>query len=352
MRELYKAINAGKKEEVAKRIKDGAKLNITEYYVNPMLRAIFNDDIDIMQLLLDAGADINLATEPNRITPMHSACRYNRPEHNELIKILLQKGADINAKTTLGSTPFHYLCDNLHYDNITNETLLIEKGADINAIDEFGMTPLLMAVYNQDIAIVDLLLSKNCNVNCVDIYGETPLSLARNKRNQFIANKLIQAGAKELDSKKEPATNIDKYKNNLWLPTSLVPYHKRFLDTVKPFIKIKAIKDLELSLWQSKFGGYPYLPMGFEYPHSSNGKALFFLAQINFNDLPEIDLFPIEGILLFSFQIIILTADLMKMTKLNKIFLGFYILKILCRMNINSPQIFLSYPNLKIGVYH
>lgn len=53
----------------------------------------------------------------------------------------------------------------------------------------------------------------------------------------------------------------------------------------------------QLRLWQSKVGGLPYLPKNHEYPTDPDGKPLSLLVQINFEDVPKLDLFPEKGIL-------------------------------------------------------
>ncbi len=331
-RKLYKAINAGQKEDVARLIDEGAELNITRHYMNPMQRAVFNDDVTILRLLLNGGANLNLTleddggilheaierkknksiqfllesgadihqcSEPNKITPLHIACRFNKIENNKVIELLLEKGADINAKTILGSTPLHYLCEGSNYNNIDNESLLIEQGADVNAKDEFGITPLHVAVLNQNSNLIEFLISKGSNVNSIDIYGETPLSFAKNKKLDIITQLLLKAGAKNIEKEKNQITGIDDYKKSLWLPVSLKDCRGELLETVQPFIKIRKQTDADLKPWQSKFGGHPYLPKSAEFPHDSDGKALFFLAQINFSDLPTLSPFPEKGILQF-----------------------------------------------------
>ena len=54
-----------------------------------------------------------------------------------------------------------------------------------------------------------------------------------------------------------------------------------------------------MMLWQSKFSGMPYLPKGTQYPKGTNGKPLFLLAQLNFDELPRLAMFPGQGILQF-----------------------------------------------------
>lgn len=101
---------------------------------------------------------------------------------------------------------------------------------------------------------------------------------------------------------------------SLKLPKQLEPFRKRIEPTVKPFLAIKEPRDSlpdefilgslsertftrKLRLWQSKIGGFPYFPKVNEYPVDPNGKPLLLLVQINFADLPRLDMFPEKGIL-------------------------------------------------------
>ncbi|KHS57069.1 MULTISPECIES: DUF1963 domain-containing protein [Terrisporobacter] len=51
--------------------------------------------------------------------------------------------------------------------------------------------------------------------------------------------------------------------------------------TLKEVLHIKAVRE-EVSLYDNKFGGIPYLPMDKEIPRNKNGEKLRLLAQINF----------------------------------------------------------------------
>lgn len=67
----------------------------------------------------------------------------------------------------------------------------------------------------------------------------------------------------------------------------------------KPMIKIK-VSDDKPSLFQSKFGGIPYLPKDKEAPKDNKDRQLTLLAQINIEELPENSIYPMkEGILQF-----------------------------------------------------
>ena len=67
----------------------------------------------------------------------------------------------------------------------------------------------------------------------------------------------------------------------------------------KPMIKI-SLSDNKPNLFQSKFGGIPYLPKDMEAPKNKENKQLTLLAQINIEELPKNNIYPMEeGMLQF-----------------------------------------------------
>ena len=72
--------------------------------------------------------------------------------------------------------------------------------------------------------------------------------------------------------------------------------------TALTYIKLTPVKKT-LSVFDSKMGGVPYLPPGFDYPYNtdpeSDKKPLKLLAQLNFAQLPHLEGYPSEGILQF-----------------------------------------------------
>ncbi|MEA5511308.1 YwqG family protein [Crocosphaera sp. UHCC 0190] len=83
------------------------------------------------------------------------------------------------------------------------------------------------------------------------------------------------------------------------LPNQLEPLRKELEATVKSYLKIKPSFSHDLTLWESKFGGYPYFPKTLDYPKNPQGQPLVLLAQINFSDTLLLEGFPKEGILQF-----------------------------------------------------
>ncbi len=83
------------------------------------------------------------------------------------------------------------------------------------------------------------------------------------------------------------------------LPEELRAFESTIRSTARPFIRILPQKAAGALWWQSKIGGYPYLPVGAEYPVDMEGNHLMFLAQINFEEAPGLPPFPQKGILQF-----------------------------------------------------
>lgn len=67
----------------------------------------------------------------------------------------------------------------------------------------------------------------------------------------------------------------------------------------REYIELSTEPAENMTVYQSKFGGVPYLPDGFEYPFSRlyPDKPLMLLSQINFDEMPKLADFPEKGIL-------------------------------------------------------
>ena len=83
------------------------------------------------------------------------------------------------------------------------------------------------------------------------------------------------------------------------LPKALMPYSVKFLQTLKPSVRIFPDKTMQPLSWQSKIGGMPYLESEGDYPVNPEGRQLCFLAQLNFAEMPPMEGFPGEGLLQF-----------------------------------------------------
>ncbi|MER5174146.1 YwqG family protein, partial [Thioclava kandeliae] len=84
----------------------------------------------------------------------------------------------------------------------------------------------------------------------------------------------------------------------LQIPKELEQYRSILEESVKPYIKVSGTQ-AETTLFESKFGGYPYLPIDQEHPKDSNGQPMMLLAQLNLEEIPNIEHMPQHGMLQF-----------------------------------------------------
>ncbi|KAF8417598.1 hypothetical protein EV426DRAFT_578107 [Tirmania nivea] len=143
---------------------------------------------EIAKLLIERGADIAAAGRGGN-TPLHSASSNG---HQEVAKLLIERGADIAAAGRGGDTPLHSASSNGHQEIAR---LLIERGADIAAAGRGGNTPLHSAIWNGHQEIAKLLIERGADIAAADSGGDTPLHYATWNGYQEIAKLLIERGA-------------------------------------------------------------------------------------------------------------------------------------------------------------
>jgi len=117
----------------------------------PFIRAALSGDIDVMRLLLQHGADPNLATTQGS-TALMAAAGINwipaqtvtRPEANyvEAVKLCLERGADVNATNSLKLAAIHGAA-NRGWTSIIQ--ILADHGATLDQPDVGGRTPMVFA---------------------------------------------------------------------------------------------------------------------------------------------------------------------------------------------------------------
>lgn len=251
---------------------------------------------EIVALLVAHGADVNAAARQGA-TPLHYACR---DAALETVARLIQSGADVNARSAgvYEGTPLHIAVE-AKRDEVC--ALLLESGADPNAPDSAGNTPLHLAVEGGYQGIAQLLLAHGADATRVNTESLTALDVAVERRKTQLIKLLGGTPPPRVRpaSKILPAISLAQYKKGLVIPDGLLPYKKQLLASVRPFIAIHPQPDDALTLWESKFGGLPYLPREHPYPLDGEGQPLFFLAQINFAETPRLDGFPTQGLLAF-----------------------------------------------------
>ena len=146
----------------------------------------------MIEVLLQAGADPN-ARDKWKDTPLHVVARYN--ENPAVIEVLLQAGADPNAWDKWKDTPLHVAAR--YNENPAVIEVLLKAGADPKALNKYKSTPLHRAAwYNENPAVIEALLKGGADPNVRDEYKDTPLhEAAKSNENPAVIKALLKAGA-------------------------------------------------------------------------------------------------------------------------------------------------------------
>ncbi|KAJ5931664.1 hypothetical protein N7516_006153 [Penicillium verrucosum] len=154
----------------------------------PLFAASKGGFLDIVQLLIQKGADIG-ASNSFRETSLYIACENG---HIEVVRLLLDKGADVHHPNQFGWTPVNTASDEGFSDIVL---LLAERGADINVPNQCGETPLSNACYKGHIEVVRLLLEGRADIEVENEPGETALFSACYKGHIEVVRLLLDKGA-------------------------------------------------------------------------------------------------------------------------------------------------------------
>ena len=94
-----------------------------------LLDAAFAGEIGAVKQLIAIGVDVNWPDEELGDKALHRAAMEG---HVEIMRLLMDNGADINAADAFGERPLHYAADAGHMEAVRQ---LIERGAQVNAVD-------------------------------------------------------------------------------------------------------------------------------------------------------------------------------------------------------------------------
>lgn len=185
--------------------------------VSFLMMALYYGNEEIAQLIADSRSTLNLfeasalgmvenirswlEKNPDAVNyyssdgfpPLGLACFFNR---YEAVALLIEKGAIINAVSSNVQkvTPLHAAAA---ANSLELCTLLLDHGADVNARQQDDFTPLHAAAQNGNVELVRLFLRLGAEVNVRTISGLSPLQLAMASKNKQVIKLILDAGGLE-----------------------------------------------------------------------------------------------------------------------------------------------------------
>ncbi len=164
---IWRAASNGNLERVKRWLqKDTTLLHAKDEYGKPPLHwAVSKNHCDVIQYLLDQGADCD-SKDTHGKTALHWVNQL------KIAQLLVQSGANLNVQDQLGKAPVHWI------DDAKIVALLIQKSANPNVQDNEGKTPLHWAAGTGNASVVRVLVTNRANINALCRQGKTPLHCA------------------------------------------------------------------------------------------------------------------------------------------------------------------------------
>jgi hypothetical protein len=148
---------------------------------NPLCMAVMMNRFDILDMFVEAGADLDLGYKPGDKEPLVIAVTHG---NLEAVKYLVEHGADISgAYIVIGRGEMEML------------RYFVEHGMDVNLKNSVGNTALNLALSRGGVNIVRYLLEQGADINAQGENGDTPIYRALKVVNpEFVALLLARDG--------------------------------------------------------------------------------------------------------------------------------------------------------------
>lgn len=155
-----------------------------------LLYAIYNGHPKIAQLLIEAGADVNMGNSlRSQKTPLHEASYRGMLQ---VVKSLLSNGARVNARSNRGESPLYTAAESSHVEVVR---VLLAHGADPNPSGNNAWQPLLAVAGNGNLQIAKMLIEAGADVQTsVSDERFIPFHTAAREDHSDLLRLFIEAG--------------------------------------------------------------------------------------------------------------------------------------------------------------
>ena len=151
------------------------KKNHKKLCAQDLFKIAFDGNVSKMSDALLAGANANAKTKKPGIGGITLLIIASGLGHVEVVKLLLENGADVNTNNDIGISAL-MAASSKGFVKVVK--LLLEKGADVNAKNDDNLTALIIASQTGHTEVAELLLEKGADVNAKNNDGYTALMAA------------------------------------------------------------------------------------------------------------------------------------------------------------------------------
>lgn len=198
------------------------------------LKAVLNNDVETIKKTLDSGFDVN--TRLSGDFDPTAFIYYAKNGNMDMLILLLNRGADISLTDRTANTAFSYACARGDVDMVNlllnngvdpNEAdgfivagennrleivkILLEKGANVDFQNKYGYTTLILTSYEGHEKLVDFLLDFGANLNIIDNFGQNAFISASLRGRTEIMKKLLKKGVNEKQKDIRSKTGLFTY---------------------------------------------------------------------------------------------------------------------------------------------
>lgn len=166
--------------------KDLLEIRIDTYFT-PLNFASLEGKTDIVKYLVEKGADINTRDREGS-NPLQNAAIKG---YFDIVKILVEKGSDVNYKDDNDVTPLHFACMSGNYELVK---YLIDKGANVRAVSKAGREPIFEAAWGGNLEMLKFLESKGADLKGINSNGNTPLHFASRNGSKELIEYILSKG--------------------------------------------------------------------------------------------------------------------------------------------------------------
>lgn len=215
---VVEAAAANRVENVKRLLAQGADINaVKEIFKRTALHiAVANGNEELVRVLIENGANVE-ARNFLEDTPLGLLCRMHQggrkigelliaagaeteglfssvcySGNRELAQLLLENGSDDQERDAEGFTPLHCAASAGHLDMIS---LLLDRHVDIEAREHNELTPLSIAAFRGNYDVISLLIENGADIEAEDTQGQSPIFYAVYRRSIESVRRLIGAGA-------------------------------------------------------------------------------------------------------------------------------------------------------------